>query len=135
MNIKKIQSKEIVLAIIIKEGEWDKGLKFVSADTDYQQVGFWNYEKGKVLQAHVHLKASREVLKTQEVIFMKQGSMRADIYDEDRVLVESLVLEKGDIGIFLNGGHGYEILENDTLVLEVKNGPYVGPEKDRERIS
>ena len=24
----------------------------------------------------------------------------------------------------LSGGHGYEVLEDDTKVLEIKNGPY-----------
>ena len=34
----------------------------------------------------------------------------------------------------LRGAHGYDILENGTQVLEVKNGPYVGAELDRKRI-
>lgn len=134
MEIEKIKDKDLILAVIIKEGSWDKGLSFVSADSDYQQVGFWNYDKGKVLQAHTHLLSPREVLKTQEVIVMKQGSMRTDIYGKDEKLLTSLVLKAGDIGIFLEGGHGYEILEDNTLVLEIKNGPYVGADKDRRRI-
>ena len=36
--------------------------------------------------------------------------------------------------ICLEGGHGYEILEDNTRVLEIKNGPYPGPEKDRRRL-
>ena len=32
------------------------------------------------------------------------------------------------------GVHEYEILEN-TKVIEVKNGPYFGPDKDRTRIN
>jgi hypothetical protein len=43
-------------------------------------------------------------------------------------------LERGDTIILLNGGHGYEILSDNTKVLEVKNGPYVGADKDRERL-
>jgi hypothetical protein len=36
--------------------------------------------------------------------------------------------------VMLKGGHGYDILENNTQVLEVKNGPFTSVEKDRERF-
>ena len=36
--------------------------------------------------------------------------------------------------MLLRGGHGYEILEDGTQVLEVKNGPYLGPDVDRRRL-
>ena len=32
-----------------------------------------------------------------------------------------------------NGAHEYTILE-DSIAVEIKNGPYFGPEKDRKRI-
>ena len=57
-----------------------------------------------------------------------------DIYSEEDAFVDSVELSCGDILILFFGGHGYEILENGTQVLEVKNGPYVGAEKDRKRI-
>lgn len=135
MEVQKITDNGVVLAVIVKQGAvWDKGLNFISDDGDYAQVGFWNYDKGKILQAHVHLEAPRQVLKTQEVIVVRQGSMRADIFTQEEKLCASVNMEAGDIGIFLQGGHGYEILQDNTLVLEVKNGPYVGPESDRKRI-
>jgi len=37
------------------------------------------------------------------------------------------------MAIQLYGVHEYEILE-EALVIENKNGPYFGPEKDRKRI-
>jgi len=36
--------------------------------------------------------------------------------------------------ILLEGGHGFFIKEDDTVILEVKNGPYLGAEMDRHRI-
>ena len=38
-----------------------------------------------------------------------------------------------DFIVNLSQAHESKILE-DTIVLEVKNGPYFGPEKDRTRI-
>lgn len=34
----------------------------------------------------------------------------------------------------MNGGYGYRILEDNTKVIEIKNGPYLGAEKDRRRL-
>ncbi len=134
MITEKIEDGGLVLAIALRDEEWGKGLNFISSDSDYQQVGVWSYDKGKRLEPHIHLNAPRTVSHTQEVLFVKQGRLRADVYTTKRALLKSVVLKKGDVMILLNGGHGYEILEDDTRVLEVKNGPYVGPEKDRERI-
>jgi hypothetical protein len=65
---------------------------------------------------------------------MKEGRIRADIYTEKEEFLKSVELAKGDTIILLNGWHGYEILEDNSKVLEVKNGPYVGADRDRKRI-
>jgi len=52
----------------------------------------------------------------------------------DEVFVEELTVKQGDTLILLNSGHGYEILEDGTQVLEIKNGPYLGAERDRRRF-
>lgn len=134
MKTEKIMSNNKILAIIIRNDVWEKGLNFVSSDEDFLQVGTWDYERGQSLAAHIHLNAPRMINRTQEVIFIKNGRLRADIYSEEREYLTSVELRKGDTAILLRGGHGYEILEDDTRVLEIKNGPYLGANKDRERI-
>jgi hypothetical protein len=122
------------LAVYLRGEELQKGLNFYSEDRDFIQVGIWGYDKGKLLQAHIHNYVDRVVNRTQEVIYIIRGKVKAFIYSEEAILVKELLLKEGDILILLEGGHGYEIMEDDTFVLEVKNGPYVGPEKDRRRI-
>lgn len=134
MKVEKIIDNNQILAIIIRTADWEKGLNFISAEEDFQQVGIWGYDKGHKLAPHVHLNAPRMIHRTQEVIFVKNGRLRADIYNKEREYLTSVELRKGDTAILLRGGHGYEILEDDTRVLEIKNGPYVGADKDRERI-
>lgn len=134
MKTERIADANMVLAIIIRDSDWEKGLNFVSSDEDYQQVGTWIYDKGKNLSSHIHLDALRSVNRTQEVLYVKSGRLRANIYNEERMFLASVDLNRGDTAIFLYGGHGYEILDDDTRVLEIKNGPYVGVEKDRERF-
>ena len=38
---------------------------------------------------------------------------------------------KGDLAVFAYGGHGYEILEDDTQIIEAKNGPYIDVKTDK----
>ncbi len=113
---------------------WREGLNFYSANEDFVQVGIWGYGAGKKLAEHIHNEVKREVLRTQEVLFVKSGRIRADIYDLQEKKIATIDAGAGDIVILLNGGHGYDILEDGTQVLEIKNGPYVGPEQDRRRF-
>ena len=45
-----------------------------------------------------------------------------------------LFFETGMMIVQYQGVHEYEMIE-DSKVLEVKNGPYHGPEKDRTRVN
>ena len=132
--MKEIKANGIILAKHSPSEEWQEVLHFYSNDQDFIQVGTWGYDAGKALLAHAHNSVERKVLKTQEVLYMRKGSILAQIYDSDKNLVEELVIKEGDTLIALEGGHGYKVLEEGTQVLEVKNGPYLGAEIDRQRI-
>ncbi|MFA5041145.1 MAG: hypothetical protein WC464_05890 [Bdellovibrionales bacterium] len=133
-------------AVEIKQGEtvlarhipadvaWRDGLNFYSENADFIQVGVWGYGAGKQLAAHIHNEVKREVLRTQEVLFVKQGRILAKVYDTEERKVADLDVRAGDVVILLNGGHGYDIMEDGTQVLEIKNGPYIGPDLDRRRF-
>jgi hypothetical protein len=53
------------------------------------------------------------------------------VYTEDRDLVTTRDLGPGDLILMIAGGHGFTMYE-DTVLLEVKQGPYIGlDEKER----
>ncbi len=133
----EVSKDGVILARIIRAKEaWSsEGLAFFSDDKEFIQAGSWNYSRGKELLAHTHNKVIRSVSHTQEVVFVKSGSLQAYIYDNKDNLVEEITAYKDDILIMLAGGHGYKILEDNTKVLEIKNGPYLGPDIDRKRLS
>ena len=110
------------------------GLTFHSLPDDGIQVGVWNYGDGQILQPHIHNLHQKVANRTAEVLYVIKGSVHVDIYSENSELLREFSVSKGDVLICLAGGHGYRILEEGTLVLEVKNGPYFGPEVDRRRI-
>ena len=129
------EANGLVLARHVPASEaWAGGLQFFSPDGDYVQVGTWGYQAGKELLAHTHSEVPREVLWTQEVLYIRKGSIRANIYDSRDQKVEELIAGEGDVLMLLRGGHGYHILEDGTQVLEIKNGPYVGANADRRRL-
>lgn len=135
MPVHEIKECDVVLARYIPAADaWGRGLKFFSADGEFVQVGTWNYDAGKELLAHTHNPVKREVPWTQEVLYVRKGKIRARIYNTRGEKVAELIVSEGDVIALLMGGHGYEILEDGTQVLEIKNGPYVGADADRRRL-
>ncbi len=131
----EIKENDLVLARHIKSEEaWKGSLNFFSQDQEFIQVGTWGYDKNKHLLPHIHNKVTREVFWTQEVIFVKKGQITAHVFGTDQKKITDIKVQAGDIIILLMGGHGYTIDEDGTQVLEVKNGPYVGPDLDRRRF-
>ena len=134
-TITEIKEGQLVLARLIPaDVAWKSGLGVFSEDSDFIQVGVWGYDAGKQLKAHIHNPVSREVPWTQEVLYVRRGQISAAVYNTQEQVVANLIVNEGDVIILLRGGHGYEILQDGTQVLEVKNGPYVGADLDRRRL-
>jgi len=134
MEIKEIIYNNEILARHIPSEAWATSLGFYSHDEEFIQVGTWKYNQGKELNKHIHNPVERIVSRTQEVLYVKKGSIKAQIYSLAEVYVDEIIVKEGDTLILLNSGHGYVILEDNTQVLEVKNGPYLGAEVDRRRF-
>ena len=123
MAVKEVKQGELVLARYIPaEDAWSGGLKFFSPDEDFIQVVTWGYDNGKELLAHTHNEVERNVLWTQEVLYIRKGRILVEVYDTNETVVDTWQASEGDVVILLRGGHGYQILEDGTQVLEVKNG-------------
>tara|TARA_B100000575_G_C22846803_1_gene495883 strand:+ start:143 stop:547 length:405 start_codon:yes stop_codon:yes gene_type:complete len=132
----KIEDKngKTLARYICKSSLQEQSLGFFSDDREQIQLGAWNYSQGKSLARHYHNTVPREFEVTGEVLIVMSGSILATIYDDNQFEVVQQNVHSGDVLILLSGGHGYEILENNTHVLEVKNGPYLGADIDRTRF-
>lgn len=133
IEINKIEFEEKVYALYFDVKNTPKGLSFISDDKDFIQVGMWNYDAKKILPAHYHCEFKRESTRTCESVYVVKGKVRCNIYTKTGSHIDSFDLNEGEMAIQLYGVHEYEILE-EALVIENKNGPYFGPEKDRKRI-
>lgn len=91
-----------------------------------------HHPTGKLIAPHIHNPVPREVIYTQEVLFLRKGKLRVDFYDQDRTYLFSRVLEAGDVILLIKGGHGFEVLD-EIEMFEVKQGPYAG-DHDKTRF-
>ena len=132
MKIYKHQGE--ILSIVYKDEDWVEGLNFITPNEMFVQVGSWWYHKGKKLASHVHNDFERMAIRTHEMIYVKKGSVRVLLFDNDQNYLENFILNKGDTAVFAYGGHGYEILEDNTQVIEAKNGPFVNVEIDKTKF-
>lgn len=132
-QVEEIWKKNKLIAMIIRHGYSCEGVNFITPDIYSQQVAYMHHSTGKLIEAHVHNPVHRNVVMTQEVLFIKSGRLRADFYDEYEDYLESRELVAGDIILLVSGGHGFKVLE-EVEMIEVKQGPYVG-ENDKTRFS
>ena len=68
-------------------------------------------------------KASVEQVIAQESWIVVKGRVRCIFYDLDDTVIATPIIEVGDCSMTFEGGHTYEILEEDTIVYEYKTAP------------
>jgi len=129
--VEHIVWKDKPLAYIIRAEMAPGKTIFLTPSELNLQVGFVVYPAGGEVARHLHRPLERHIVGTSELLVVKEGRCQMDIYDDDRRLVATRELRKGDIMLMVGGGHGFRMLE-DTVLLEVKQGPYTGlDEKER----
>jgi len=130
---KYVNRQGALLAIIIKKDYSSNGIEFFTDPDSSQQLGYMKRPSGYEVVPHKHNRVERTVQLTQEVLFIKSGSCRLDLYENEDQLAIAIVLQAGDVALLAEGGHGLVMLE-ETEIIEVKQGPFSG-EKDKTRFS
>jgi hypothetical protein len=119
------------LTYIIRAGDLPAETTFVTPPEFKQQVGFVVYGVGGEIAPHVHRPLERHLVGTSEVLVLRKGRCLLDVYNDGHELVATRELQAGDTMLMVGGGHGFRMLE-DTVFLEIKQGPYTGlQEKER----
>ncbi len=131
-QVEEVKKKNKLLAMIIRNSYSCEGVDFITPNEYSQQVAYMHHPTGKMIDAHVHNMVYRNVVLTQEVLFIKKGILRVDFYDDYEDYLESKELHAGDIILLISGGHGFHVIEEVEMV-EVKQGPYAG-ENDKKRF-
>ncbi|WP_026488628.1 hypothetical protein [Butyrivibrio sp. XBB1001] len=132
MPILEIKDNDKVLAIVITHDFNEEGIKFCTPNDYSQQLAYMHHPKGHIIAPHVHNPVKREVLYTKETLVIKSGLLRCDFYRNNHEYVSSIELNAGDVILLVDGGHGFECLE-ETEMYEIKQGPYTG-DQDKTRF-
>ena len=109
------------------------GTAFLTEPDQPLQVAHMRRSSGEVVPAHVHLERKRVLTLTQEVLAIRSGRVRVDFFTAAGVKFDSKELIGGDVCILHQGGHALEFLA-DTVMLEVKQGPYSGRDLDKRML-
>ena len=129
--IEHISHGDQCLAIIIRNSFAPPKTTFLTPSDYKQQIGFIVYPAGGEVPRHVHRPLQRRLVGTSEVLLVRLGHCVADIYNEERELIANRELCEGDVILLVAGGHGFRMLA-DTVLLEVKQGPYTGLEEKEQ---
>jgi len=120
------------IALIIRADYEEPGIHFFTPANFSQQVAYMKHPQGHKIAAHVHNLVTRQVLYTQEVLLIRSGKVRVDLFSSNKEPVGSRILEQGDVILLCGGGHSLEMLEESSMI-EIKQGPYAG-ENDKTRF-
>ena len=131
MSMEFFKTKDNILSSIIIRGDYKPTeTTFITTPDLAQQVGFVVYPAGGVIKRHIHKNVDRQNISCSEALVVREGRLEIDIFDCDKNLLATRELQAGDFVLMVSGGHGFRILEA-TVLLEIKLGPYAGPE-DKE---
>lgn len=126
-----IEHQGQMIAMIVRKEYHREGIHFLTDPSGTLQLGYISRPKDYVVRPHEHNPVHRHTVGTQEVLFVKSGSMKVDFYAYDKTYLECRNLYAGDFVLFTGAGHGITMTEATTLI-EVKNGPYI-EETDKNR--
>lgn len=122
-----------LIALVVASEFAKEGVNFLSEKEYPLQLGISVYDDRSTIRPHYHIKKDLQIHSIQEIIHIDSGCVIATLYDLDNKKFASRKLTTGDTIFIIAGGHGFEILEK-TKIIEIKQGPYQGPDKDKRII-
>jgi hypothetical protein len=129
--MKKVYSKiypKKLLHVFVKPSDFKNNITELTGHSSFLQCLGLKLFKGKKFNAHKHKKIKRPSFTsiTQESWCVIRGSAKVFFYDFDGTLLHTEKFKAGYASFTFEGGHSYEILSDNTLIYEYKNGPYLG---------
>ncbi len=131
--IEELEWNGQIFAVVIRSGYNEEGLHFVTRENNPLQLGIHKHPRGTKISPHVHKNITKTIDRDQEILHIEFGKVKAEFYENTGKKVRSTILNCGDTILLLSGGHGFSMLE-DSKMIEIRQGPYYGVEKDKKRI-
>ena len=135
MLIYSNRNKKKILGIIYRHKKISKQRLNISPINEYLQISTQKLKKDSLIKPHIHQKNKRITTSTQEIWLVLKGKLSINIFDIDKKKIKNFILGSGDMYILFRGGHSFKILEDNTEIYEIKNGPYRKKIKDIEYLN
>jgi len=107
--------------------------EFPTPPEEFFQIGLGFDSNERKIRKHLHKEIIRTINLTSEFLYVIEGSIDASIFSEEGIKVDSLTISANQALLQFRGGHEFHINSN-TKYFELKQGPYLGNEKDKEVI-
>lgn len=133
--IKKIVDNGILIAIVGSLQDMAYGNNFITEPELPMQIGVMRFNKCKI-NNHVHKVRNRQTKSiSNEFHMVVEGKAILSLFNPNKNLVTKMTLNSGMFCALYNGGHGYEIIRDNTVIVEVKAGNYTNRDDDKELIN
>ncbi len=129
-EVENITDKGTLLAQVIRAEVSSGKTTFLTPAESAMQMGFIVRGSGDTVPRHCHEPGERRITTTSEALIVREGECDLTIYGVDREKVREVNLKEGDVVLLLAGGHGLRFRQ-DTVLLEIKQGPFLG---DSEKL-
>lgn len=129
--VERVEFDGELLAMIVRAAPQAERTQFYTPRESPLQIGHVVRRSGDVIRPHRHPDAPRLVSETHEVLVVERGRMRVMLHSDDGVERYRGELATGDRILLAAGAHGFEVLE-DTVLFEVKQGPYPGDDNAKK---
>jgi len=106
---------------------------FFSPPESSFQFGLLAHEAGYAEPPHFHRPFKRQIEDLQQMFVVQRGVVGVKLYADDGQLLEEVILNAGDAVVLIHGIHAIRVIE-DMQAISVKQGPFLGDEKDKVNV-
>lgn len=102
---------------------------FSPAESSFQ-FGLLAHTAGFVEPPHYHRTVGKTIDDLQQMFVVQRGVLAVELYDDAGELLREIEMHAGDAIVLIHGVHAIRVLE-DMQCISVKQGPYLGEERDK----
>lgn len=134
MSFEVVEHEGIRYAEIIWAGTAVEKSTFFSPAGSSFQFGLLAHESNFVEPAHYHPTIERRINDLQQMFVVQKGVVAVDFFSDSGARFREVVLRSGDAILLVHGAHSVRVLE-DMQCVSVKQGPFLGADRDKVEIS
>ncbi len=126
-NYELINYKKKLIAFVVRNKIKTSKTKFFGNSKNSLQFGYIVKKKNDIILRHKHKRVKRNIFGTSEILIVKKGETQLKLFKYGK-LIKKIKLIKGDMVSLIDCEHSF-VFKKDTVLYEIKQGPYIKNEK------